>query len=609
MRTIVCIKQVPLVEQMRFDPDAKRLIREGAESEINPFDRRAITAAVGLRRHFGGEVVALTMGPAQARQALAEALAMGCDRGVHLLGPELAGSDTLATARALMLVCRRIGFDFILCGKNSTDAETAQVPPMLAELLDLPQVTGVTQLDLGEDGQSFTAVRERDDGFETLHGRLPALLSAAERLVKPIKVTPDEIAQAQTGPIEVWNITDIGGRAEDVGQAGSPTAVTAVESIQPARKRRTRTVQSNLDQVARDTVRDLLDEGLFAQRGSTTPLRRLPSRESGARDRAIWVVAEADESRLRPVTFELLGRAVELSLSLGGEVAAVLLGDGVEGHTSALAAYGADRVYLGQSPALAAYATEPYVAALAESIRRHDPYAVLIPSTAQGRDLAPRLAARLGVGLTGDCIGLEIDGQGRLVQLKPAFGGHIVARILTRTRPAMATVRPGVFPPPLPDYSRRPALESLPTDSLPENRTRTIKVERSAAAGVEIESAEVVVGVGMGIGGPENLGMISQLAETLGAAVGATRKAVDAGWLPRQVQIGLTGRSISPRLYLAVGVSGKFNHTIGILRAGLVLAINSDPDAPIFEHTDYGIVGDWAEVVPALSQALRQARS
>lgn len=611
MKIIVCIKQVPYIDQLKFDTVARRVIREGVESEINPFDKRAITKAVDLKKQFGGEVSVVTMGPPQAKDALAEALAMGADRAVHLLGREFAGADTLATARTLALACQKIGFDLIFCGRYSTDAETAQVPPMLAEFLDLPQISGVTQLEVTQDAKRLTATRELDDGFETLEGALPALLSAAERLCKPSKVTPAELEAAKDKPIEIWGAADLSKDLTVFGLAGSATRVEEIDTIEHARKRILRRADGNADVVAQQVVRDLLEEGLFGEWKSKPHEAIRPRRktEDRGRQNAVWVIAEVIEGEIRPVTLELLGRAIQLADKIDSTVAAVLIGQGLDQHAKAIAAYGADRVYVADSPALATYQTEPYTAILADAIRQHDPYAVLIPSTANGRDLAPRVAARLQVGLTGDCIGLEIDERGRLVQLKPAFGGNIVAPILSKTRPAIATVRPGMLPQAEPDFSRVAPTDALPTDAMGASRTRVIGTERNTLAGVALESAEVIIGVGMGIGGPEQLAALQELAAVLGAPIGATRRVVDAGWLPRQAQIGLTGRSISPRLYLALGISGKFNHMVGVQRAGVVLAINNNPDAEIFKQADYGIVGDWAQVAPALTRALKGART
>ena len=622
MKIIVCIKQVPYLEQLKFDPAARRVIRDGVENEINPFDKRAITKAVDLRNQFGGEVVVVTMGPPQAKDALIEALAMGADRAVHLLGREFAGADTLATARALAGACRAIGCDLILCGRYSTDAETAQVPPMLAEFLDLPQVTGVTQLQITQDGRRLTATRELDDGFEKLECTLPAVLSAAERLCKPIKVIPADVELARQKPIQVWGAADLSNDVREFGLAGSPTWVEEIDTIEHHRKRIIRQMDGDADSVARQLVEDLLREGLFGEWKAlslaTIKPKRIRTQSSLSTDRSgieeikrrsIWVLAEIIEDKLRPVTLELLGRSIQLAEKLDGEVAAVLIGQSTDEHAKNLAAYGADKIYVADSPVLAAYATDRYARILANAIRSHDPYAVLIPSTANGRDLAPRVAARLQVGLTGDCIGLDIDGSGRLVQFKPAFGGNIVAPILTKTRPAMATVRPGMLQKAEPDFSRKPALVPLPVDQLGESRTRVLETEINATVGVELDSAQVVVGVGMGLGSPENLGAIRELAAALGAPLVATRRAVDAGWLPRQVQVGLTGRSIAPQLYVAVGLGGKFNHMVGVQRAGLIVAVNNNPAAEVFKQADYGIVGDWIQIIPALVRALKQARN
>ncbi len=605
MRVIVCLKQVPAADQLHIDPISKRLLRAGIPNEVNPYDRRALTKAVELRHRFGGEVVALTMGPPQARDALLEALAMGCDRAIHLMGSEFAGSDTLVTARVLALACRRIGFDLILCGKASTDSETAQVPPMLAEFLDLPQVLAVTRLEIADDGRRFTAVRELDDGFETVSANLPAVLSAAERLIRPIKVSPPELAAAAEKPIATWGPADIGADVASLGTQGSPTWVSSIEVIDSPRKRIVRDGRDDPFPAVQAAVADLialeLDRLPTAETALSGPGR---SREESP-SRAIWVVAEHSDGRVRSVTLELLGRAAELADKTGGETVAFVLGDDVEPLIAPLTAAGADRIRLAQSSSLAYYATEPYAAILAEAIQRERPFAVLLGSTDNGRDLAPRVAARLGLGLTGDCIGLEIDTQGRLLQMKPAFGGSVVAPILSRTTPAMATVRPGMLRPPRLDPSRRAKVESWETDPEPVTRVITLSVERNAGEGITLDQAPFVVGIGMGIGSPDHLPAIQAMAASIGGVLAASRKVVDAGWLPRQLQVGLTGRRIAPRLYVTLGISGNFHHLVGVRRAGVILAVNRDPEAAVFKQCDYGIIGDWAAVFPSLIQRLR----
>jgi electron transfer flavoprotein alpha subunit len=600
MKIIVCIKQVPYIDQLKFDFASKRVIREGVESEINPFDKRALTHAIQLKNQIGAETIVVTMGPPQAESALREALAMGADRAVHLLGREFAGADTLATARALAAAIRSIGFDLILCGKYATDAETAQVPPMLAEFLDVPQITGVTQIEW--KGRAFAATRELETGFETWQGALPALMTAAERLCKPLRVTPQDLERVRDAPIEILQAARWGDTSQ-FGLQGSPTWVESIESIEPPRKRVIRQASDGVARVVRETLDDLRREGLFGEWKRATHETILPGAVRDVSQKGIWVVAEVIRNALRPVTFELLGRAVQLAEQSGGHVGALVLGANARQFADALAAHGADQILIAEHPALQHYATEPYARIVADAIVSYKPFAVLVPSTANGRDLAPRVAARLNVGLTGDVIGLHFDAQGRLVQLKPAFGGNIVAPILSKTTPVMATVRPGMLTPAQADETRRAEIVAVPvTDTT--TRVTLQKSETVTDESVHLDNAEIVIGIGMGVGGPENLAQVEELCRVLDAHIGATRKVVDSGWLPRQLQIGLTGRSIAPHLYIALGVRGAFNHTVGIQRAGLVCAVNNDPNAAIFKHCDYGIVGDWQAVVGEMLRAI-----
>lgn len=321
---------------------------------------------------------------------------------------------------------------------------------------------------------------------------------------------------------------------------------------------------------------------------------------------AIWVAAEVIGGEVRPVTLELLGRARELAAQIGANVEAVLIGDDDEGRIRELTAYGADTVHIVTGAEFAEYDTEAHTAALTAAINAHSPYAVLVPSTANGRDLAARVAGRLELGLTGDCVGLDIDDEGRLSQLKPAFGGSIVAPILSRTLPNMATVRPGILTACEPDESIEPVVNRIDVGAVAASGVRVLRsVSDESAEGAELERAARVVSVGMGIGGPENLGPIRELASALGASIGTTRDVCDLGWLPRQYQIGLSGKAVAPELYIAVALRGPFNHTVGIQRSGTIVAINNSARSQIFRASDFGILGDWNEVVPELTSAIR----
>lgn len=606
MRTIVCIKQVPEVADIRFDSETKTIIREGVPTVVNPFDRRALAEAIRLREKFGGEVVVITMGPAQARDALVECLGAGADRALHLLDRAFAGSDTLATARTLALALAREKFDLIFCGKYSVDAETGQVGPELAEILDIPHVTGATKLEISEDSRVATVERETDNGFETLEVDLPVLLTAAERLIRPIKVKEPQIEAGRAKPIEEISAAELSSDLSIFGSSGSPTWVTEIRSL--ARAREVEFIEgATIDEKAARLVDRLIRRGALTEGGTKRGPGIAPETATDSpAEREVWVVAELNEGRLRPVSLELLGKGIEIAGKLGAQLAAVVAGRNASEHIKTLAEHGADKVYIAEDELLADYTTAVYTALLAEAVRSYNPVVMLLPSTSNGRDLAPRLAARLAVGLTADCIDLDINEREELVQYKPAFGGNIVALILSRTLPQIATVKPGMLRPATANPLRTASVVSLVLPEIKENRARLVSVRKEVALEVaDLEEAETIICVGTGIGGPENLPVIELLARAANGRIGATRRVVDQGWLSRHYQIGLTGKIVSPRLYIGIGVRGVLNHTIGIQQSGTIVAINNDPNAEIFNTADLAIVDDWAEVVPALTAKLQ----
>src|SRR6185503_8426090 len=306
------------------------------------------------------------------------------------------------------------------------------------------------------------------------------------------------------------------------------------------------------------------------------------------------------------VSLELLGRAAALGAQLGAPVEAIVIG-GDASENLGLAAAGATRVLVADGAGLDPYTTDAHAAVLADAIRARQPRLVLLGATVRGRDLAPRVAARLGLGLTGDAIDLDLDGEGRVRQLKPAFGGAVVAPILSHTRPEMATVRPGVLPAARADEARRAGIEALAVPVVSPRVRVTATRALEEAGGVDLDAADVVIGIGRGVGGPAGVASILELATSIGAGVAATREVTDAGWLPRQHQVGLTGRAIAPRLYVALAVGGAAEHLVGIRRAGLVVAVNKNAKAPILKAADLGVVADYAALLPHLASALQLA--
>jgi electron transfer flavoprotein alpha subunit/NAD-dependent dihydropyrimidine dehydrogenase PreA subunit len=329
-----------------------------------------------------------------------------------------------------------------------------------------------------------------------------------------------------------------------------------------------------------------------------------------AQYRGVWVLAEHLHGDLRRGTYELLGEGRRLADKLGVDLAAVLLGNDVTDLTQRLLTHGADKVYLAQDPVLSHYRTGPYTDVLAGMINQHKPEIVLISATPQGRDLAPRVAARLSAGLTADCTGLDIDDNDRLlVQTRPAFGGNLMATIVCReARPQMATVRPGVMKALPRDESRTGDVIEVPVH-LDERSVlaKIVEITQQETDGqVNLQDAEIIVSGGRGLGKPENFALIRELAEALGGAVGASRAAVDAGWIPAYHQVGQTGRTVQPKLYIACGISGAVQHMAGMASSDVIIAINKDPSAPIFNAATYGIIGNLFEILPPLTKKLRE---
>lgn len=608
MKIAVCIKQVPEVAEIRFDPETNTIVREGVSNVVNPFDRRALAEAIRLRDLDGGEVVVITMGPPQAREALIECLAAGADRAIHLVDKAFAGSDTLATARALAIALRREECDLIFCGKYSVDAETGQVGPELAEMLDWPQVTGVTKLELSDNRRTLTGERETDDGFETIECDLPAVLTAAERLIRPIKVKEPQLDAGRKKPILEISAAELSDDTSIFGFSGSPTWVREIRSLA-----RTREVEFIDGSTAHEKAAKLLERletrGALVGTKQTTDAVELRGTVDVIGNREVLVVTELLDDKLRRISFELLGKGIELARDLNARLSAFVAGASIGAHVRALAAHGADRVYVAEDEGLARYSTAAYASVLTSVIKAYSPIIVLLPSTSNGRDVAPRVAARLQVGLTADCIDLSLDDTGALVQHKPAFGGNIVALIYSRTLPQIATVKPGMLRAAAPDESRKSEMIKVTVPNFDDRRTRLLGVRKEVPLEVvELDEAHRVICVGAGIGGPENLAAIADFATALEAQIGATRRVVDQGWLPRHQQIGLTGKVISPALYIGIGVRGALNHTIGIQQAGTIVAINSDPNAEVFHTSDFGVVDDWERVVPALTARLAERK-
>lgn len=325
--------------------------------------------------------------------------------------------------------------------------------------------------------------------------------------------------------------------------------------------------------------------------------------------RGVMVFAEQRDGRVAPVVYELIGKGRELAGKIGQPLYAVLLGHNIRGEAENLLRYGLDKVYVYDHSSLSRFRDDPYTQLIAGLVEEVKPSIILIGATSIGRSLAPKLASRLKTGLTADCTGLDVDEKGNLIQTRPAFGGNIMATIITPNhRPQMATVRYKVMAEAEPVENPLGAIEERkvnPGELV--DRTEIISFQREEGE-VSLTEADIIVSGGRGLGGPEGFKLLEELAKLLGGAVGASRSAVDEGWISYSHQIGLSGRTVRPKLYIACGISGSVQHLAGMQTSEVIVAVNKDPNAPIFKVATYGIVGDLYEVIPELIKRIRERK-
>jgi electron transfer flavoprotein alpha subunit len=565
MKVVCLVKQVPRPDAIEFDQETKQLKREGVPLLLNPFD----AWAVGHAARLGDEVVAMTMGPPQAEEALRECLALGANRCIHLSDRVFAVADTIGTSRTLALAIQKEGADLVLCGLKALDAETRQVPPEVAAYLGWPHVTGVLELS-ANDGR-LQAKRETDDGPHTVEVDLPALCS----IFRPT----DAETTAPEGEIVVWTATDL---VDDVrendkrfGQSGSPTRVLAVRDVSPERAAE----HPGSPAEAAERI-----SALLAERPANATSWEKPDRlgEKPGKSYDCWTLVELRNGRATRTSLELLGKSRELAGKLGGQVVALVFGSGGD----EVARHGAETVVRVEDERLHEYDPEVWASALAQVLRAERPHVLLIPATSWGRDIGPRAAGELQLGMTADCVDLGIDRAGRLIQHKPAYGGNIVSVIMGSTTPQLATVRPRMFEPLEPSDAGQAELRSLQLDGLPGPRTRLL--DRQEEPTWMLDEADVVVSVGDAV----DTGEAQAITEPLRAAVA------------RDDQIGIFAKAVAPRLYLAVESRGDTEHRTGSVKAAVIAAISADPDSELLAAADVALAGHWRQLLPELVEEL-----
>lgn len=619
MFVVVCIKQVPDTTEVKMDPETGTLIREGIPSIINPTDVNAVEECLKLKDLHGARVAVTTMGPAQAEEALRDLLAMGADRAVLLTDRAMAGADTFATSYTLSTAIRNLEreegpVDLLFFGKQALDGETGQVGPGVAARLRIPIITYTTRLvrfDLEE--RSLVAVRKADEMIETVKVSLPAAVSVVEGINRPRRATIDGILRAQRTEVEFWNKDTIAADPARLGLSGSPTMVKKMFVPKPRGRGEILDGRNDPAGAARWLRERIFSSRPFSGKPAETAVTTEDEVEpvvkggSNARKGAVWVYVEQNEGRPADVSWELLGAGAKLGLKLDAPLEAAVIGHNARGIAQKAVTYGASKVYLIDHPLLRHYRTAPYAKALSELALSHQPQILLIGATRNGRDLSGMVATNIQTGLTADCTSLDVEPDtGLMLQIRPTWGGRQLAVIMTpKHMPQMSTVRPGVFPKPPRTNKKGEIVEIAFTLREEEIPTKIIDfqwIERSSV----LQESDVVVSGGRGLGSDKNFQLVKDLAAALRGAVGASRRAVESGLADKESQVGQTGKTIRPKLYVAIAISGSIQHLVGIEGAETVIALNIDPEAPIFNSCNYGVIGDASKILPVLIEEVKR---
>lgn len=692
---IVLVKQVPDVKQITdnaFDLETGTLIRSRLASVINELDTHALAFANYMKKTSGdadSKIITLTMGPPTAEEVLRYSLSRCADTAVLLTDKALGGADTWATANPLAYAIRRIVKDFfkgdsnyyVICGMQSVDGDTAQVPSQIAEELSLPCIAYATGAEF--TGGRFEFTRIIGGGSQVVAvKKLPAVITVAQ-YEYPLFATFAATRRANRMEVVRWSGDDI--KATYIGAKGSKTTVIRVfppgkstrkcervgdaktlakalvdsfknseakpghgdsgqtnRYVLPKRRRDRfdrsfeRTKKENEDfEILVRTLKELgisgvgqinedVKQKVLAAIGERFHKKVLDDMIEGMRltepcfTGEVWVVAEQNRGAVHPATFELIGKARELADSLETKVGVCLAGHKVEPMAKGLIATGADNIYIIEDELLKVFDPSAYRKVIADCIGKYCPQIALFAATAQGRMLAPMVSYRVGCGLTADCTSFDIRDSSRtgriaiLLQTRPALGGNVMATICTKdSKSQMATARPGVMKRLPPDVSREGKVIRHDVRLCDDDISLEI-IKTELGSGAVNFNAEAIVSGGKGMQSRDNYeqlvrSLCDSLSDRLDTPVekGASRAAVEQGFAERIHQVGQTGTSVGPKLYIALGISGAIQHMIGVANAETIVAINSDPNAPIFKQCDYYIIGDVDDIVPQLVRALK----
>jgi electron transfer flavoprotein alpha subunit len=611
--------------------------RTKAKSIINIDCQFGLEAGLQLKKKYpDARMIACSMGPASFETALKTALSMGYDEAYLLSDRKLGGSDTFATGLAISTMLKHLGFNkdskepfIIFAGRQTSDGDTAHVPSQVAESMGIPQATFVERVEANNDG-TVTARRIIEGGYQMLKLPIPCLISLTPTGVKPRKSSLIGAIKARKTAIKIFNVDDVQMPAEHqklIGISGSPTIVAAVQNIESDRPPVVLATGQNEEQLVSSFIENFKKGGNVFQKKeekekATKEMPDFPVIDKRNDNKGILTWAEVVNGQIGRPSLELLTPARHLADQLGNDtkITTVLIGKNVQSLAKNLFEHGSDEVVVVENDKLAEYLVLPFSDIITQIIRERKPEIALFAATTAGRELAPRIGMKTGSGVTADCTGLEmgdyIDRKNKeiirpiLHSRRPTYGESKLATILGFVYPQISTARAGTFPVPIAQTGRTGKVSNFVPKLNDEDLVVTIQETVRGEGGLQsLFDADVIVSGGRGTVG-DGLKLVQQLAQALKdkgikAEWACSRVVVDEGYAEYARQIGQTGKTVRPKVYVAIGISGAIQHIAGIKESGKIVAINNNPKAPIFNHADFGILGNYEDIVPELIEQVQ----
>ncbi len=634
---ISLIKQVPLPSEMRMGDDGL-MDRTKAKSIINIDCQFGLEAGLQLKKKYpDARMIACSMGPVSFENALKTAISMGYDEAYLLSDRKLGGSDTYATGLSLSTMLRQMGFSkdskepfVIVAGRQTSDGDTAHVPSQVAESLGIPQATFVERIEANDDG-TITARRIIEGGYQMLKLRMPCVISFTPTGIKPRKPSLLGAIKANHSKVTVKSVDDIGMSEEAqklIGINGSPTIVAGIENIESDRPPVVMASGQNQDQLVDSLIENIKKGGNTLVKKEVKEKKEVDTTgfevvDLRGENKGILTWAEVVGDKIARPSIELLTPARHLANQLGGDtkITTVLIGKNVRPLAQTLFEHGADRVVVVENDKLEEYLILPFAEIITQIIQKQKPEIALFAATTAGRELAPRIGMKTGSGVTADCTGLEIGDyidkkNKRIVRpilhsRRPTYGESKLATILGFVYPQISTARAGTFAVPQRVEGRKGEISEF-VPELSENTfsTQILDTVRGEGGLASLFEADIIVAGGRGTVGDE-LKLVKELAEALKAQGlkaewACSRVVVDEGYAEYARQIGQTGKTVRPKVYVAIGISGAIQHIAGIKESGKVIAIDQNPKASIFRYADFGLCGMYQDIVPELIDRVKQ---